>query len=103
MCGRYSISEAPDVLKLEFQFNTFLNIEPRYNIAPSQLAPVVVKEESGRKLLMKVLLRGPSRKSPSASPKLSLLRTATKQNLPKFTKISSGFRKLFCKTLANVF
>ena len=52
MCGRYSISEAPDVLKLEFQFNTFLNIEPRYNIAPSQLAPVVVTEQSRRKVLM---------------------------------------------------
>jgi len=50
MCGRYSLKEAPDVLKSQFQFNTSLNIQPRYNIAPSQLAPIVTKDETNRKL-----------------------------------------------------
>ena len=52
MCGRYTLSEAPEVLKLQFQFDTSLNIEPRYNIAPSQLAPVVIKNQSERKIFM---------------------------------------------------
>ena len=52
MCGRYSLKEAPDVLKSHFQLNTFLNIQPRYNIAPTQLAPIVTKDKTDRKLSM---------------------------------------------------
>ena len=52
MCGRYSLKEAPDVLKSHFQLNTFLNIQPRYNIAPAQLAPIVTKDKTDRKLSM---------------------------------------------------
>ena len=50
MCGRYSLKEAPDVLKSHFQLNTFLNIQPRYNIAPTQLAPIVTKDKTDRKI-----------------------------------------------------
>ena len=52
MCDRYSLKEAPDVLKSHFQFNTFLNIQPLYNIAPTQLAPIVTKDKTDRKLSM---------------------------------------------------
>ena len=52
MCDRYSLKEAPDVLKSYFQFNTFLNIQPRYNIVSTQLAPIVTKDKTDRKLSM---------------------------------------------------
>lgn len=52
MCDRYSLKEAPDVLKSHFQFNTFLNIQPRYNIVSTQLAPIVTKDKTDRKLSM---------------------------------------------------
>ena len=52
MCGRYTLSEAPEALRLQFQFDTSLNIEHRYNIAPGQLAPVVINSQSGRQIFM---------------------------------------------------
>jgi putative SOS response-associated peptidase YedK len=41
MCGRYSLTTAPEALRRLFELDTTPNLEPRYNIAPSQSAPVV--------------------------------------------------------------
>ena len=41
MCGRYSLTTAPEALRRLFELDTTPDLEPRYNIAPSQSAPVV--------------------------------------------------------------
>ncbi len=47
MCGRYSLTTAPEALRRLFEFDTTPNLEPRYNIAPSQSAPVVRMASTG--------------------------------------------------------
>lgn len=52
MCGRFSLSEPRgiverfSIVQLEFEF------EPRYNIAPSQQVPVVIRENGSNRLFM---------------------------------------------------
>ncbi len=53
MCGRYSITTAPDALRHLFKLSGPLpNLPPRYNLAPTQDAPVVRQREGGRELVM---------------------------------------------------
>lgn len=50
MCGRYAVigpHYVPEILKVQGE----LTFESRYNLAPSQMAPVVIKEPSGDNLL----------------------------------------------------
>ena len=101
MCGRYSISEAPDVLKLEFQFNTLLNIKPRYNIAPGQLAPVVVKEQSRRKLLM--LRWGLPPIGKPGEPQLNSSINARAETLLDRPSFKEAFLKRRCLVIADGF
>jgi len=41
MCGRYSLHAHPDVIALQFGLVATPQLKPRYNIAPTQQAPVV--------------------------------------------------------------
>jgi putative SOS response-associated peptidase YedK len=41
MCGRYSITTAPEAMRRLFDVDTALNLEPRWNLAPTQAAPVI--------------------------------------------------------------
>jgi putative SOS response-associated peptidase YedK len=52
MCGRYSLTTSLDELVEEFDVRDVVlhDIQPRYNIAPGQLAPVVVRGREGVKL-----------------------------------------------------
>jgi putative SOS response-associated peptidase YedK len=54
MCGRYSITTAPEALRRLFKFlNPPPNLPPRYNLAPTQDAPVVrLDKQGGRELAM---------------------------------------------------
>ncbi len=55
MCGRYSITTAPEALRRLFQVpGPLTNLPPRYNLAPTQDAPVVRQREDGgeRELVM---------------------------------------------------
>lgn len=47
MCGRYSITTAPEAIRRLFDVDTALNLEPRWNMAPTQAAPVVKLMEHG--------------------------------------------------------
>lgn len=52
MCGRYSLATFQDQLAAEFDLIDVERIEPRYNIAPTQTAPVVrVTGKEGNRLL----------------------------------------------------
>ncbi len=53
MCGRYSITTAPEALRRLFRLPGALpNLPPRYNLAPTQDAPVVRQREGERELVM---------------------------------------------------
>jgi len=53
MCGRYQIKKPPHVLEAEFSVTKIqLNLEPRWNVAPTQSAPVISFTPSGRQLAM---------------------------------------------------
>jgi len=51
MCGRYSLTKPIKTIKEHFQAMTvFLDHSPRYNIAPSQTAPVVIQGDQDLEL-----------------------------------------------------
>ncbi|MBI2316563.1 MAG: SOS response-associated peptidase [Betaproteobacteria bacterium] len=41
MCGRYALHSNPEVIALQFGLAPAPRLQPRYNIAPTQIAPVV--------------------------------------------------------------
>jgi len=47
MCGRYSLTTPPEAMRDLFGVETLLNMPARYNIAPTQTAPVVRRPEDG--------------------------------------------------------
>ena len=101
MCGRYSLKEAPDVLKSQFQFNTSLNIQPRYNIAPSQLAPIVIQDETNRKLsLLKWGFSSREQTNPSSKNYLINVRAETLLENHSLKKACTNRR---CLVLADGF
>lgn len=52
MCGRYSITTAPEAMRQLFDFANLPNLAPRYNVAPTQPAPVVrLDPETGGRVL----------------------------------------------------
>jgi len=52
MCGRYALTSPPDVIAERFGLAWTPDIPPHYNIAPSQMIPVVRNAEEGRELAM---------------------------------------------------
>ena len=45
MCGRYSITTAPEAMRQLFGYPEQPNFPPRYNIAPTQPVPIVRLEQ----------------------------------------------------------
>jgi len=52
MCGRYNLITDPQALVDFFQVRNRIELEPRFNIAPSQESPVVRVDENGRQLAL---------------------------------------------------
>ncbi|UUX49583.1 SOS response-associated peptidase [Nisaea acidiphila] len=52
MCGRYSITSAPEAIRRLFAVSDMINLEPRYNMAPMQSAPVIREREGARHMDM---------------------------------------------------
>lgn len=46
MCGRYALTVEPDVLAALFALKVLTEYDKRYNLAPSQEAPVIVRADS---------------------------------------------------------
>ena len=85
MCGRYSLSVTPEMLRTLVNVDAFLNLEPRFNIAPTQMAPVVRSFNGGRR--MDILRWGliPSwSKDKTAASKLINARGETVAQKPSF-------------------
>lgn len=49
MCGRYTLTVDASVLATLFDLEPLMEIEPRYNIAPSQLVPIVRANAQGKR------------------------------------------------------
>jgi putative SOS response-associated peptidase YedK len=47
MCGRYSLTTPVEALRRLFRFTELPNLAPRYNIAPTQAAPIVRLKPGG--------------------------------------------------------
>jgi len=58
MCGRYSLITPTEALRQLMQFVDLLNLEPRYNLAPTQMAPVVRLDADGRTRRLSLLRWG---------------------------------------------
>lgn len=50
MCGRYALNESPARLKEHFGTTNELDLQPRFNIAPTQTVPVVRLDETGNRV-----------------------------------------------------
>jgi len=101
MCGRFTLRTPAGVLIEQFQVKATPDLSPRYNIAPSQPAPVVrLGSDSGQREL--VLLRWglvPSwAKDPSAGSRMINARGETVATKPSFR---SAFRRRRCLVIAD--
>lgn len=52
MCGRFYLTATPADIKKKFNVDDVRNLVPRYNIAPTQLSPIVFEVGKGRGLRM---------------------------------------------------
>ena len=53
MCGRFLLYSPVDLLQRAFGFSELPNLQPRYNVAPTQAVPIIRRKEGGgRELTM---------------------------------------------------
>ena len=118
MCGRFTISEVPGQLSSQFNLTQGVTIDPSYNIAPSQMVPVILfgsLDGSGACILgpgegdmvsMRVLVHlewglVPGwAKDPSIGSRMINARAETVAEKPSYR---SAFRKRRCLVLADGF
>lgn len=103
MCGRYTLSTPTDLLSDLFELETTVIVTPRFNIAPTQEAPVIRLDSSGetRKLdLLKWGLVPFWAKEPSIGNRMINARAETVSEKPAY-RVS--FRKRRCLILADGF
>ena len=105
MCGRYTLTPENKVLERRFNFYVAdsVKIGPRYNIAPSQEAPVIVWDGIGEKRTLKMmrwgLIPGWARDK-SIGYKMINARAETVNQKPSF---KMPFRKRRCLVIADSF
>ena len=51
MCGRYSLTSPVEAMANLFEFSERPNLAPRYNVAPTQDVPVVLRQDDGSRAL----------------------------------------------------
>jgi len=103
MCGRYSLTTAPEALRRLFDFDTTPNLEPRYNIAPTQSVPVLRATDGGTGRELAMLNWGliPSwAKESSVGSKMINARSETVAEKPSFR---DAFRQRRCLVPADGF
>lgn len=86
MCGRFTLHLSPELLGSVFGVKTPLQLTPRYNIAPSQMVPVVrsCADDSNRVDLLKWGLVPSWAKDPAIGNKLINARSETVHEKPSF-------------------
>ncbi len=88
MCGRYSLSSTRLTLQQRFQLTNPPRLQPRFNIAPTQPAPVIrADEEGGRSLKpMRWGLIPPWAKEAAMGAKMINARSETAAEKPSFRR-----------------
>ena len=51
MCGRFSLTTAPEAMRNLFDYENLPNLEPRYNIAPTQMVACIRAGDDGKRQL----------------------------------------------------
>ncbi len=104
MCGRYSITTAPEAMRRLFNFvGPLPNLRPRYNVAPTQDLPVVRYNPEARQRSLDLLRWGliPRwAKDPSIGAKLINARADGVATKPSFR---DAFRKRRCLIPSDAF
>jgi putative SOS response-associated peptidase YedK len=102
MCGRYTLSTPGDLLAAAFALEETPNVLPRYNIAPTQEAPVVRLDEGRRRRvdLLKWGLVPHWATDPSIGSRMINARAETAASKPAFRE---SFRRWRCLVPADGF
>jgi len=96
MCGRYSITSAPEAIRALFRYKEQPNFPPRHNVAPTQPVPVVRLHEDERQFaLMRWGLIPSWVKDPKDFPLLINARGETLEEKPAFKNAMKRRRCLF--------
>lgn len=102
MCGRYSFTLPPDAIRELFRVTTGLNLRPRYNIAPTQEAPVIGRDEAGGRALKMYrwgLVPRWSKAIPTSAPMIN----ARAESIAEKPAFRDAFRKRRCLVPADGF
>jgi putative SOS response-associated peptidase YedK len=102
MCGRFSLSQSGDAIATAFQLSEVPDLVPRYNIAPTQPAPVLLLNAEGHRQF-KLLYWGliPSwAKDPKLGARMINARSETVAEKPAFR---TAFKRRRCLVLADGF
>lgn len=103
MCGRYTNTANLDAMQMRFDFDTDeTDFVPRYNLAPTQYAPVLILDQNGHRRLemMRWGLIPHWAKDASIGNRMINARSETIQEKPVFR---SSFKKYRCLVPADGF
>jgi len=103
MCGRFTLSQSAEAIASVFQLDEVPILQPRYNIAPTQLVPTVLQNPEQRQRQLQMLRWGliPSwAKDPAMGARLINARAETVTEKPSFR---SAFRHRRCLVIADGF
>jgi putative SOS response-associated peptidase YedK len=101
MCGRYALTSPPEVIAERFKLLWTPNVTAHYNIAPSQMIPVVRLTVQGRELaFLKWGLIPSWTKDPAIGVRLINARAETIADKPAFR---NAYRRHHCLVLADSF
>jgi putative SOS response-associated peptidase YedK len=102
MCGRYSFTLPPEAIRALFRVVTQLNLQPRYNIAPTQVVPVIGLEPGGDRAL-KLFRWGLIPRWSKEMPKTAPLINARSEGIAGSRMFGQAFRKRRCLVPADGF
>jgi len=102
MCGRYSFTLPPEAIRALFRVMTGLNLQPRYNIAPTQAVPVIGLEPNGERAL-KMFRWGLVPRWSTAPPTSAPLINARSEGIAGSKMFGDAFRKRRCLVPADGF
>ncbi len=100
MCGRYTLTADAESIQLAFDLETVADWRPRYNIAPSQLAPAITSENPARLSFLKWGLVPSWAKDPAIGSRMINARTETAAEKPSFR---AAFKRRRCLVPADGF
>ncbi|WP_017318816.1 SOS response-associated peptidase [Mastigocladopsis repens] len=103
MCGRFTLSQTPEAISQTFQIEKVPDLEPQYNIAPTQMVTAVLcNPESAHREFQKLRwgLIPSWAKDPGMGAKLFNARAETVAEKPAFR---SAFKRRRCLVVADGF